>query len=147
MDKEKIISYLKCDMYNYSWIIPPLIFYIFLGLILIVVPVTCSSNKEPEVKHLNTEIVVDTTTYPAVEVIIDEGEDFKISKSKYWSSKETGLIIGIVYAMDFAHGDKGKPDNHSNNYVTVKGVDGKLVITKDIDDDLYLNLNVGDTIR
>lgn len=71
--------------------------------------------------------------------------DFKIPKEKYWSSEETKLPIGVVYKMDFAK--KGDKHYYNNNYITIKTLEGKLKIVKDVDEDLYLNLEIGDTIR
>lgn len=146
---DKFISYLKCDMESYNWIIPPLIFYIFLLCMIIVLPLTCSSNKEDEVKHIDMSIAIDTTAYPAEQVVIEDDSVFKVPKGHHWRGKEIGLPIGIIYMMDYA-GSESKDDknhNQADNYVTVKRTDGSLSVTRDIDVDLYLSLVKGDTIR
>lgn len=63
----------------------------------------------------------------------------------FWTSVETKLPKGEIYSMDYAH--DGGSGNHANNYVTVKLLTGELKIFRDIDEDLYLNLDVGDEIR
>lgn len=152
---EKFFDYVFMEDY-YDWEFPPPIgHFVVVILAIIGIAIAChgSDEKKDEVKHIDMTIEVDTTAYPAVEVNTDsinetDIKDFVVPKTKHWSAQDTKLPIGIVYAMDFAHGTKEKPGNdYGNNYVTVKGLDGKLVITKDIDDDLFLNMQVGDTIR
>lgn len=145
---KKFLRYVWMKDYNDDYLFPsPIGHFVFVILIFICFGICHNKGKEDEVKHIDMSIAIDTTAYPAEQVVIEENKDFVIPKSKYWSSKETKLPIGIVHALDFAHGDKNKPENINDNYVTIKGVDGKLTITKDIDEDLYLNMNVGDTIR
>jgi hypothetical protein len=148
MNKEKIISYLKCDMTNYIWFFPPLLFYLVILIMTVVILVECcTSNNEDEVKHIDMTIAVDTTDYPAEEVIIENDSVFNVPKSHYWRSKEIGLPIGVIYMMDYAGSESDKDHNQNDNYVTIKRTDGSLVVTRDIDVDLYLSLVKGDTIR
>lgn len=152
MNTKKIIDYLSCDE-DYTWRFPPQLMYLFAFVFILVTTIIAivDPKGKDEVKHLDMSIEMDSTrvdsVYKAEEVILETDSVFKVPKGHYWSSQETKLPIGIVHKMDFAHGDKPNKDNLSNNYVTVKGRNGKLTIIKDIDDDLFLNMEVGDTIR
>lgn len=149
MYKDKIIDYLKCDDKYNNLIIPPSIFYIILAIIVMFIVLNyCLFNaKENNVKHLDLSLSIDSVKQGSVENN-KEIDAFVVANSKYWSAKDTKLPVGIIYAKDYAHGTEENPTkNFADNYVTVKGLDGKLIITKDIDDDLYLNLNIGDTIK
>lgn len=147
---KKFLEYVYMRDWNDNYIFPSPIGHIVVVILIILCCVIGCHKNEDEVKHIDMTIAVDTTSYPAEKVEVNVNEDFIIPKTTYWSSQETKLPIGVVHAMDFSHGTKGdktRPDNISDNYVTIKGKDGKLTITKDIDDDLYLNMEVGDTIR
>lgn len=150
MNIRKIISYLKCDN-DYTWSFPPQFFYMFVGVFILVSSILAIvAPKEDEVKHLDMSIKVDSTrvdsVYQAEEVIIEEDSVFKVPKGHHWVSKEIGLPIGVIYSLDCA-GRGTKEEKQDDNYITIKRTDGSLVITRDIDVDLYLNLETGDTIR
>jgi hypothetical protein len=81
-------------------------------------------------------------------------ETFQVDDTKntneirLWSSSETDLPEGTVYAMDCANcQSEDGPANSKDNYVTVKRPNNYLTVVKDIDEDLYLNLRVGDVIQ
>lgn len=148
---EKFFEYVYMKDKNWEYIFPsPWGHLLFILIVSFFIFAISNGEKKDEVKRFNTDIVIDTTSYPAVEVNLNEVDiketDFKISKSKHWSSKETNLPIGVVYKMDFA-GSGTKKQTQSDNYVTIKRLDGSLSITRDIDVDLYLNLEKGDTIK
>lgn len=149
---KKFLEYVYMRDYNDEYLFPsPIGHIVFVILTFICIAICNHKGKEDEVKHIDMSIAIDTTAYPAEQVVIEEdkvnvNEDFVIPKSKHWSSQETKLPIGIVYRMDFA-GSGTKKQTQSDNYITVKTTSGSLVITRDIDVDLYLNIDVGDTIR
>lgn len=148
----KFLEYLTLSDDNDDYLFPsPIGHIVFIILVVICIATcitTCSRKTQDEVKHVDLSIEVDTTSYAAEEVKLDSTDaDFSIPKGKYWSSQETKLPRGIVQATDYAHGSKGKGDDQTNNYVTVKGTDGKLTIVRDVEIDLFLNLQNGDTIK
>lgn len=153
-NQDSIFRYIKdyLTFEDEDYLIPPTIFYaVFMAGLVTSLVFSCESNHKDEVKHIDMTIEVDTTQYPAEQVVLETDIDstkLVISKSKYWSSKETGLPVGIVYMMDYAGSaeDEGA-GNQSDNYVTIKSPDGRLKVISDIDVDLYLSLQKGDTIK
>lgn len=148
----RFLEYLFMDDDEWEYLFPSPIGHFVAVILIIFCIVTCSrkDDKKDEVKHIDMTLEVDTTQYPAVQVEDIETDSTKlvISKSKYWSSKETGLPVGIVYMMDYAGSGEDEGDaNQGDNYVTIKSPDGRLKVISDIDVDLYLSLQKGDTIK
>jgi len=104
-----------------------------------------SCKKVEDVQDTNNNQVYET--YDAVQVD-DEDEPRKTEDVRIWSSDETKLPQGTVYAMDCANcqSEDKKPDM-KDNYITIKRPNNYLTIVKDIDEDLYLNLHIGDLIQ
>lgn len=132
---------------NDKYLFPsPIGHVVFVMLFVIWFGIHKANNLEDEVKHIDMSVDIDTTHYTQDNINIKD-TSFIVNKSKYWSSKETSLSVGIVYAKDFAHGDTDKNNNLKDNYVTIKKQNGQLVIFRDIDVDLFLNVNINDTIK
>ena len=99
-----------------------------------------------------TEVTVEETTSPlttyldSVEVTEEEeAPEVAVKEVRYWSASETKLPQGVVYTMDCAN--RGTAEQKlKDNYVTIKRTNGFLTIVKDIDEDLFLNLQDGDII-
>jgi hypothetical protein len=149
----KFLEYLFLEDDKWDYIFPSPIGHFVVVILVIISIVTCSrkDDNKDEVKHIDMTIEVDTTQYPA-EQVVDVKQDstdinFIVPKSRFWSSTETKLPRGIVQATDYAHGGKGKGDDQTNNYVTIKGTNGQLTIVRDVEIDLFLNLQKGDTIK
>lgn len=123
------------------------------GMFLLTGLVTSCSKKQDEVNHI---VMEDAETVSAGDSITVEWETdstevdttiFYVSPEKFWSSQETKLPKGIVMRFDYAHGGKNKRDNQRDNYVTIKQPNGQLIIMRDVEIDLFLNIEVGDTIK
>ena len=70
------------------------------------------------------------------------------TKQRYWSSSETGLPVGVVTKKDCANClSENEKAILKDNYVTIKRPNETLTIKKDIDEDLFLNVEVGDIIQ
>mgnify|MGYP000216832141 CR=1 FL=1 len=98
-----------------------------------------------------TEVTVEETTSPltiyldSIEATEEAPEVVTVKEVRYWSSSETKLPKGVVYASDCSF--RGTPEQKTkDNYVTIKRTNGYLTIVKDIDEDLFLNLRDGDII-
>lgn len=148
---EKFLQYVCMKDDDGEFLFPSPIGHIVFVILTFICFATCNNkSKEDEVKHIDMSIAIDTTrvdsVYQAEEVILETDSVFKVPKGHHWSSKEIGLPIGIIYMMDFA-GSGTDDQNQADNYVTIKRTDGSLVVTRDIDIDLYLSLVKGDTIR
>jgi hypothetical protein len=96
-----------------------------------------------------TEVTEEETTSPlttyldSIEEVPQEAVTAK--EVRYWSASETKLPQGVVYTMDCAN--RGTAEQKlKDNYVTIKRTNGFLTIVKDIDEDLFLNLQDGDII-
>jgi hypothetical protein len=100
---------------------------------------------KPQTEVTEEETTSPVTTYLNSDEPTEEAPEVVVKEVRYWSSSETKLPKGIVYTMDCAN--KGKPEQKvKDNYVTIKRTNGFLTIVKDIDDDLFLNLQDGDVI-
>lgn len=144
----KFLEYLFMDDDEWEYLFPsPIGHFIVVILIIVAIVVGCrKSDKKDEVKHIDMTIEVDTTQYPAEQVNLDSIGNIVVTKGKYWSAKENKLPVGIVYQKQFA-GEGTNDQSQGDNYVTIKASDGQLIIVRDIDVDLYLNLEKGDTIK
>ena len=93
--------------------------------------------------------IQDTSNQPTVEIVQQVVDDSNnTNEVRLWSSSETDLPEGTVYAMDCANcQSENGPANSKDNYVTIKRPNNYLTVVKDIDEDLYLNLRVGDVIQ
>jgi len=99
-----------------------------------------------------TEVTEEETTSPlttyldSIEKVPQEApEAVTVKEVRYWSSSETKLPQGVVYTMDCSN--RGTAEQKlKDNYVTIKRTNGYLTIVKDIDEDLFLNLQDGDII-
>lgn len=103
-----------------------------------------SCKKAEEVKPITVRVeepIVPIVEEPIVPIVEKEIEE------RIWSSTEFKLPIGNVVNMDFSHGNNLKKYDFGNNYVTIKRYDNTLTIVRDIDEDLYLNIQIGDKIR
>lgn len=96
---------------------------------------------------------VQPSNQPTVQIIQegdieDDYDESSTNEVRLWSSTETDLPEGTVYAMDCANcqSEEGQA-NSKDNYVTIKRPNNYLTVVKDIDEDLYLNLRVGDVIQ
>ena len=78
----------------------------------------------------------------------DEPTNIDTTDVRIWSSNEIKLPKGTVYDLDCAgcQTEDEKP-NVKDNYVTIKRPNNILTIVRDIDEDLLLNLHVGDLIQ
>jgi len=63
-----------------------------------------------------------------------------------WNSSDVGLPEGIVTHTDCASRGTERQDVN-DNYVTVRKPDGTSVIISDIEEDVWLNMTVGDSIK
>lgn len=144
----RFLEYLFLDDDNDDYLFPSPIGHFVAVVLIIVCIATCShkDDKKDEVKHIDMTIEVDTTQYPAEQVNLDSIGNIVVTKGKYWSAKKNKLPAGIVYQKQFA-GEGTNNQSQGDNYVTIKASDGQLIIVRDIDVDLYLNLEKGDTIK
>jgi hypothetical protein len=98
-----------------------------------------SCKPENEVQDTSNQVVVETFQ-------VDDTKN--TNEIRLWSSSETDLPEGTVYAMDCAgcQSENGTPKTN-DNYITIKRPNNYLTVVKDIDEDLYLNLQIGDVIQ
>lgn len=112
-------------------------------LIIVLLSVTLFSCK-PET---NVENVVGVPV-DSIRVEVEEKPEtsnVEVKEVRYWSSSETKLPRGVVYSYDCSN--RNKPNQKiKDNYVTIKRTNGYLTIVKDIDEDLFLNIEIGDVI-
>ena len=105
---------------------------------------------KPKTEVTEEETTSPLTTYLDSVASIEEApqeapEAVTVKEVRYWSSSETKLPKGVVYTMDCAN--RGTAEQKlKDNYVTIKRTNGYLTIVKDIDEDLFLNLQDGDII-
>lgn len=88
-----------------------------------------------------------TSNQPTVEIVQQVDDSNNTNEVRIWSWSETGLPEGVVYSMDCANCQSETEQVVSDNYVTIKRPNNYLTVVKDIDEDLYLNLRVGDVIQ
>lgn len=109
-----------------------------LALSIGVLVVSCKPKDDQKESTVPPTVVDSTiTTYRNS----DEPKEYR-----YWSSQDTGLPMGTVVKMDCADCQTDSP-KISDNYVTIKGPDGVLCVTSDINEDVYLNLEIGDIVK
>ena len=84
-------------------------------------------------------------TYDAVQVPQEPVND----TTRVWSAQENKVPVGVVIRSDCAHNSQNTTDvlDIKDNYVTIKQPNGMLTIARDVDEDLFLNLENGDLIR
>jgi hypothetical protein len=106
---------------------------------------------KPQTEVTEEETTSPVTTYlnsdePTEELVEEAPETQEVVKEvRYWSASETKLPQGVVYTMDCSN--RGTTEQKlKDNYVTIKRTNGFLTIVKDIDEDLFLNLQDGDII-
>ncbi len=105
-----------------------------------------SCKKQEEIQADANPYVYET--YDAVQVDDNDDDSTKYKDIRIWSSDETKLPQGTVYAMDCANcQSEDEKAINSDNYVTVKRPNNILTVVKDVDEDLYLNLRIGDLIQ
>lgn len=103
-----------------------------------------SCKKQEDIQDTTNNQVYET--YDAVQV--DDNDSTKTTEVRIWSADETNLPQGTVYAMDCANcQSEDEKAITSDNYVTVKRPNNILTVVKDVDEDLYLNLHIGDLIQ
>ena len=66
---------------------------------------------------------------------------------RIWCGKELNLPKGRVINMDCSNCNDVKLQNIKDNYITIESSDGYLRVIKDIDEDMYLNFQVNDSIN
>lgn len=118
---------------------------VFLSSIVLGLMFSCKPKTiEPTQPVISYDFV---TTSDSSYVNKDEPTESDIEK-RYWSSSETGLPIGVVTKTDCENCNlENVKKNLKNNYVTIKRPNETLTIKKDIDEDLFLNIEVGDVIQ
>jgi hypothetical protein len=100
---------------------------------------------KPQTEVTEEETTSPVTTYLNSDEPTEEAPEAVVKEVRYWSSSETKLPQGVVYTMDCSN--RGTAEQKlKDNYVTIKRTNGFLTIVKDIDDDLFLNLQDGDII-
>lgn len=105
--------------------------------------VTLFSCK-PETSNVEVKEVPLDSIYIEVEGK-PETSNVEVKEVRYWSSSETKLPRGVVYSYDCSN--RNKPNQKiKDNYVTIKRTNGYLTIVKDIDEDLFLNIEIDDVI-
>lgn len=110
--------------------------------LLVFVLFSCKQVKK-ETEQFNEAVIKMDTTF--VESVEEAPEAVTVKEVRYWSSSETKLPKGVVYTMDCSN--RGTTEQKlKDNYVTIKRTNGFLTIVKDIDEDLFLNLQDGDII-
>ncbi len=107
-------------------------------LLMLLLVISCKKAEEPR----PVTIKIEDSVVPIVEPITE-----KIEEERIWVANEFKLPIGNVVDMDCSNAKNPKKRNIKNNYVTIKRLDNTLTFVKDIDEDLYLNLRIGDKIR
>jgi hypothetical protein len=108
---------------------------LFLSLILMV---SCKKVEAPQPLEPKYE------TYDAVQVPEEPVDD----STRVWSAQENKLPVGVVIRTDCAHDSHdGNVSDIKDNYITIKQPNGTLTIAKDVDEDLFLNIENGDLIR
>ena len=95
---------------------------------------SCSKKQEPK------PVVVDSI---AVEKPAPSPEQPKVN---VWSSSSTGLPVGVVLASDCTNSGRENADI-KDNYITIRKPDGVNEIVKDVDEDVFLNVRIGDIIQ
>lgn len=140
---EDILEYFLLIDSN-RWMFPPQVMYIFIILGFVLSLTFIGGEKKDEVKHIDMTIEVDTTQYKAEEVNLDI--DTISRKGNFWVGKDINIPSGVIFRKDHA-GSGTKLEDQTDNYITVRGFNGQLKIVRDIDVDLYLNLEKGDTIK
>lgn len=76
-----------------------------------------------------------------------QDESTKPTEVRLWSSIETKLPEGTLYGKDCAGCQSNEKDDTRDNYVVIKRPNNYLTVVRDIDEDLYLNLQIGDIIQ
>lgn len=110
-------------------------------MIVLVSLVSC--KRQEQIKDDTDDDIVITC-----DTIQDEPTNIDTTDVRIWSSNEIKLPKGTVYDLDCAgcQTDDENP-NVKDNYVTIKRPNNTLTIVRDIDEDLLLNLHVGDLIQ
>ena len=122
---------------------------VFLVALVLGLTISCKPKTEETTENVETYdavILSDSSDYR------NQGEpnenDIKIADKRYWSSSETKLPVGIVVNKDCANCRlENEKADLKDNYITIKRPNETLTIKKDIDEDLFLNVEVGDIIQ
>ena len=116
----------------------------FLFALIITSIFACNKKQEESSQEPNVVIEVYDAEQADSLDIAEESDN----NGRFWSSNETNLPIGIVVTKDCAHsGAENENQDQKDNYVTIKQPNGCLTIRRDINEDLYLNLDKGDQIK
>jgi len=91
------------------------------------------------------EETVEVQTIVQTQVVTQTVEVYRKPK-KLWNAKELKLPVGRIVKMDCSNCLQSDR-NLKNNYITIECEDGYLRIFRDIDVDLYLNMEVNDSIN
>lgn len=116
---------------------------VFLSLAIIAALTIVSCKKE--VAEPQPVTVVDS--YPAVQVV--EEPEIKPERKLFWSGQNLNLPSGKIVMMDCANcNSEDKKRDVKNNYVVIRrSSDSLMVIVRDIDEDTYLAIQLGEYIQ
>ena len=112
---------------------------IYISLVLIFI------SCKPKDEKFKLETYGHDSTYEAVQVVVDDAVTVPLPK-RLWDGKNIKLPSGKVISMDYSKQSKNGPD-FKNNYIVIKNVDSLLTIYRDIDEDTYLAIEIGDLIK
>lgn len=106
-----------------------------------------SSCKKEENETIVYEdaIEVEANQTESDTIVINTTASEEKEQPRTWSSNETKLPMGTVEKMDCAN-FYSKDRNIRDNYILIKKETGVSTIKSDINDDLFLCINVGDKI-
>lgn len=114
-----------------------LMFVIGIGLI--------SCEEQPKQEETVEVQTIDLDVPVQTQVVTQTVEVYRKPK-KLWNAKELKLPVGRIVKMDCSNCLQSDR-NLKNNYITIECEDGYLRIFRDIDVDLYLNMEVNDSIN
>ena len=122
---------------------------VFLVALALGLTVSCKPKAEEPIENVETYdavILSDSSDYRNQDEPTES--DVKVADKRYWSSSETKLPVGIVVNKDCANcRSENEKADLKDNYITIKRPNETLTIKKDIDEDLFLNVEVGDIIQ
>jgi len=118
-------------------------------LIIVLLSITlfnCEAEPKPNDKLVHVEPDYNDNLVQHEPEEKPETSNVVVEGVRYWSSSETKLPSGVVESYDCLN--RGITNqNVKDNYVTIKRTNGYLTVVKDIDEDLFLNIKIGDIIN